>query len=149
MTDRNLGTNIPAGTTERYRNYHRYSRRLTADTFPAHHVLNTPLRMKQLPRMKPQNMNDTWRMPPSAMWSRVALVRTAVLEKLITSTIRVEKISELGTMFAVTSKRSELRRKNSFTLMMEVLIRLSETSVFPRTTRRYIHEYSILNSHRR
>jgi hypothetical protein len=47
----------------------------------------------------------------------VALVRTDFTEECITSIIRVTGISELGTMLAVTSNRSMLRRSlNVFSL---------------------------------
>jgi hypothetical protein len=42
-------------------------------------------------------------MPPSGMLSCVAVVRTVVLEELSATIIRVIRIDELGTMFAVTS----------------------------------------------
>jgi hypothetical protein len=42
------------------------------------------------------------RMPSSAMWCSVALVRTVLSKKYVASIIRVERISELGTL-AVTS----------------------------------------------
>jgi hypothetical protein len=48
-------------------------------------------------------------MPSSGMLRRVALVRTDVSEELSTS-IRVTRISELGTKLAVTSNRRTLRR---------------------------------------
>jgi hypothetical protein len=44
------------------------------------------------------------------MLRRVAPVRTNVSEEYIASIIRVTRISELGTMLAVTSSRSTLRR---------------------------------------
>jgi hypothetical protein len=48
-------------------------------------------------------------MPSSEMLRRVALVRTDVSAKRITSIIKVTRIGELGTL-AVTSNRSTLRR---------------------------------------
>jgi hypothetical protein len=42
------------------------------------------------------------------MLRRVALVRTDISEERIASIIRVTRIGELGTMFAVTSNRSTL-----------------------------------------
>jgi hypothetical protein len=44
------------------------------------------------------------------MLRRVALVKTEVSEEPSTSTIRVTRIGELGTMLAVTSSRRTLRR---------------------------------------
>jgi hypothetical protein len=44
-----------------------------------------------------------WRMPPSGMSGRMD-VRTDILEELIASIFRVERINELGTTLAVTSK---------------------------------------------
>jgi hypothetical protein len=58
----------------------------------------------------------------------VALVRTDVDEELSPSFIRVTRISELGTMLALSS---------------------SETSVLTRAIRRNIPEDTILHSHRR
>jgi hypothetical protein len=42
-------------------------------------------------------------MSSSGIWHRVALVRTDVSKERIASIIRVERISELGTMSAVTT----------------------------------------------
>jgi hypothetical protein len=42
-------------------------------------------------------------MPSSGMLRRVALLRTDFLEERIVSIIRVQRISELGTAYAVTS----------------------------------------------
>jgi hypothetical protein len=63
-------------------------------------------------------------MSPSAMCRRVALVVTDVSEELITSIIRVERVSELGTTLTLTSN--------------------SETSVLTRATWRHIPEDGIL-----
>jgi hypothetical protein len=41
----------------------------------------------------------------------MAVVRTDVLEEHITSTIRVTRISELGTMLAITNNQSILQKK--------------------------------------
>jgi hypothetical protein len=49
-------------------------------------------------------------MSSSGMLRRVALVRTDVSEERSTSIIVVTRISELGTMLAVTSNRRMLRR---------------------------------------
>jgi hypothetical protein len=46
-----------------------------------------------------------WRMAYSAMFRRVALVRTDVSEELTASIIRVTRIGELGTTLAVSSNR--------------------------------------------
>jgi hypothetical protein len=46
-----------------------------------------------------------WRMAPSGMWCRVALVRTVVSEEFSAYFIRVVKIVELKTTLAVTSNR--------------------------------------------
>jgi hypothetical protein len=52
-------------------------------------------------------------MPFSVMLLRVALVRTDVSDELSASIIRVRRIDELGTVLAVTSNRSKLRRNTS------------------------------------
>jgi hypothetical protein len=49
-------------------------------------------------------------MLPSGVLRRVALVRTDVSEEHIAPIIRVTIIGEIGTMLAVTSNRSTLRR---------------------------------------
>jgi hypothetical protein len=43
-------------------------------------------------------------MPSSGMWLRVGLVRTDVAEEHVASSIRMERIRELGTTLAVTSR---------------------------------------------
>jgi hypothetical protein len=43
----------------------------------------------------------------SAMWRRVGLVRTDVLEKLVASVFEVERTSERETTVAVPTKRTE------------------------------------------
>jgi hypothetical protein len=69
-------------------------------------------------------LRQSWRMPPSGMVHRVALVRTDVSEECIASIITVTTIGELGTTLAVTNNQS--------TLLMEA-IRSPETSVLTRT----------------
>jgi hypothetical protein len=59
------------------------------------------------------------------MWCRAAVVRTDVLEERIASIIRVERISELRTMLAVTSKwRTLLRNTNSECSNCQLLLKL-------------------------
>jgi hypothetical protein len=102
----------------------------------------------------------------------VALVRTDVSEEHITFIIRVTRISELGTLLAVTSNRSMLWRNSVYniliclhrmlwllvtanvtssspipvTLNMKV-IHSSKTSVSTRATKCNIQEDDILHSH--
>jgi hypothetical protein len=57
---------------------------------------------------------NTWRIPSSGIWRYVTLVRTDVSEELSTSIIRVTRIGELGTTFAVTSDRHTLRRNTKY-----------------------------------
>jgi hypothetical protein len=52
-------------------------------------------------------------MASSEMFRRVALVRTAVSEELSSSSIRMTRIGELGTL-AVTSNRRTLRRNTKY-----------------------------------
>jgi hypothetical protein len=73
------------------------------------------------------------------MKNAVALLRTNVSKEHIASIIRVTRISELGTMLAVTSNRRTQRRN----CMIEAL-RSSETSILTRVTRRNILEDGIL-----
>jgi hypothetical protein len=49
-------------------------------------------------------------MPNSGMLSRVTIIRTDVSEELSTSIIIVTRISEIGTMLALTSNRRTLRK---------------------------------------
>jgi hypothetical protein len=55
-----------------------------------------------------------WRMASSGMSRHVALVRTYISEELSASIIRVTRIGELGTTFAVTSNRHTLRRNTKW-----------------------------------
>jgi hypothetical protein len=57
--------------------------------------------------------------------------------------IRVTRISELGTVLAVTSNQSTLQRNTMVTLMMEALLS-SKTSILTRTTWRNTPEDAIL-----
>jgi hypothetical protein len=77
------------------------------------------------------------------MLCHVGLVRTDDSEEDSTPTIRVTRISELGT-FTITSNRSPIL----VTLMMDAICS-SETSVLTRPTWHNIPEDGILHSHRR
>jgi hypothetical protein len=55
-----------------------------------------------------------WRMASSGMLRHVALLGTDVSEELSTSFIRVTRISELGTMLAVTSNQCMVQRNTYF-----------------------------------
>jgi phospholipid N-methyltransferase len=92
-------------------------------------------------------------MASSGMLRHVALVRTDVSEELSTSFIRVTRISELGTMLAVTSNR---RITGSIVPSSPILVTLmkearssSETSVLTGATWHNIPEDAILHSHLR
>jgi hypothetical protein len=93
----------------------------------------------------------------------VVLLRTEVSEESSASIIGVTRIGEIGSLLAVTSKQYQFLRSLLLLLVttnvvpsspilviltMEV-IRSSETSVFTRTTRDNILEYSSLHSHDR
>jgi hypothetical protein len=89
------------------------------------------------------------------MWRRKALVRTDVSEEHIASIIKVTRISELGTTFAVTNNRSMLQMlvvsanavPNSsilVTLTMEKFLRSSQTPILTRAPLRQIPEDGIL-----
>jgi hypothetical protein len=77
-------------------------------------------------------------MPSSGKLSRVALGRTDVSEKRISSIIKATTIGELGTKLAVASNRSTLRR------IMEAILS-SKMSVLTRATQRHIPEESNLH----
>jgi hypothetical protein len=101
-------------------------------------------------------------MVSSGLLRRVALVRTDVSEEPGVS-IRVTKVSELGTTQAATSNRRTLRRNTKwllvaacvvpssliFVTLMKEAPGSSETSVLTRVTRRNNPEDTILHSHRR
>jgi hypothetical protein len=72
----------------------------------------------------------------------MALVRTNFLEECITTIIMVERISELATTLAATSKLIP-------STMMMGTMHSSEMFVISGVTRRHIQEYAILHSHRR
>jgi hypothetical protein len=108
-----------------------------------------------------------WRMASFGMWFLVALVRTGISEQCIASIIIVKRISQLGTVLAVTSNWSTLWRRVFLcselqilvtanvvhnlliilTLMMEVICSY-EMLIRTRATWRHIPEDSILHSHR-
>jgi hypothetical protein len=73
------------------------------------------------PRKVALSIWTTWlgSMPSSALWRRVALVRTDVSEERIASIIRVERISELRTALAETSNWSTLGRKYFFLFSLQ------------------------------
>jgi hypothetical protein len=97
--------------------------------------------------------NNKRRMASSGMLRRVALVGIDAPDELSASFIRVKRIGELGTTLALTSNRRTLRRNTLpsspilVTLTKEAL-RISETSVLTRTTRRNIPEDTIFHSRR-
>jgi hypothetical protein len=77
------------------------------------------------------------------MLRRVALVRTDVSDELSASIITVTRIGELGTTVGLLVTANVLPSSPILiTLMMEAL-RLSETSVLTRATRRNILEYEL------
>jgi hypothetical protein len=71
----------------------------------------------------------------SGMLRRVTLVRTDVSEEVIASKIGVKRISELGTILALTNNVTS--SFILFTLMMEA-IRSSETSVLTRAAHYFL-----------
>jgi hypothetical protein len=85
-----------------------------------------------------------WRIAPSGMLRRVALVRTDVTEELSTSFFRVTRIGELGTTVAVTSNRlvtaSVLSSSPILVTTMKEALSSSETSVLARATWRNVTE---------
>jgi hypothetical protein len=114
-----------------------------------------------------QNYLHLSRRPSSSISRCVALVRTEVSQERIACIIRVERISELGTMLTVTSILNTLHIASGSsqcssllvtaylisgslilsTFMMEA-ISSTETSVLTRDTRRHNPEDDILLSHR-
>jgi hypothetical protein len=77
------------------------------------------------------------------MLRRMAFIRTNDSEQCTASIISVKRIVELGTMLAVTSNRSTLRRKTNvapssviFLTLMMGTIRSSETSVPTRASQK-------------
>jgi hypothetical protein len=84
-------------------------------------------------------------MVSSEMLRRVALVRTDVSEEPSASFIMVTRISELGTMLAVTSNRQPMHSVRSpiLVILMKEALSSSETSVLTRATRRNISEDTI------
>jgi hypothetical protein len=64
-------------------------------------------------------------MPSSGLSLRVALLRTDISEEDIASIIRVTRISELGTILAVTSNRSTLMMEAKHSSEMSVHIRVT------------------------
>jgi hypothetical protein len=77
-----------------------------------------------------------WIIVSSGILRRVTLLRTDVSEELSASFIRVTSIGELGTMLAVTSNRSTLRRNTGFQLQLALF--LVHRFLLPWWTRHYV-----------
>jgi hypothetical protein len=74
------------------------------------------------------------------MWCRVAFVRTDVSVERIASIIRVERISELGTVLQLLVTVNVVPSSLIISTVMMETTRSSETSVLTRVTRRHIPE---------